>query len=59
MRYGTQVQNKIDRLTLILTKLKEVTDQYQNPVVEQMIKEAETASEAIQNFIELEIDDNN
>jgi len=59
MRYGIQVQNKIDRLTLIITKLSEVSTQYNNPVLEQLIQEAARASEAIQNFIELEVDDNN
>lgn len=49
----------MDRLSLILIKLKEVSNQYNNPVVEQLIVEAEKSVEAIQNFIDLEIDDNN
>lgn len=59
MRYAAQIQNKMDRLSLILIKLKEVSNQYNNPVVEQLIVEAEKSVEAIQNFIDLEIDDNN
>ena len=54
LKYRRELENKMDRLLLLIKRINEITTNYNNTPLDQLIVELEKSAESVQNLIELE-----